>query len=215
MNPDQEPESPEESEPQDNAAPLDQLSNISVVGQPGTGKTTFCGKLYMKTGTVFINTQHEEAAKYFPGIPVVFDGRSALAAAMGGQKTVWNAEPWEIRKWLLDLYLTQRKAKELIPITVYVDEAHLVAPRGSFRFPDSGEFTIENIIGVVCTTHRRWNLRFIWITQRPQLMDPSVYNTCRYHIFFTLDDRDIAYFRDLRIEVENPPWYDYVIHRSG
>jgi ABC-type dipeptide/oligopeptide/nickel transport system ATPase component len=184
---------------------------VAIVGQPGTGKSTFARNLFQKTGGVYINTQHED---YFQGEKITFNGQEALAAAIAGQRIVWNAEPWEIRKWLLDLYLAQRKAKDLLPITVYVDEAHLVAGRGSFNFPEDGRFSVDNIIGVMCTTHRRWNLRMFWITQRPQLVDPSVFRTCRYIVAFTLAPGDMQYFHDMRVEIPETAWHDFNVVRT-
>ena len=208
--PEQEPEELEEpSEPET----LNWPSHMSIVGLPRTGKTTLASDLLKRlskvSGCLFVNLQAEP---YFEDFMTV--RRVDIAALLAGQSFVWNADPWEVRRKLVEIFLAQRACKTLNPITIFVDEAHLVAPRGCFAFPESGEITEDCIIGVLCTTGLKWNVRMVWISQRPQFVDSGVYRTSRFHVFFTVDATDLAYFRQQGIVFENPEWHDYVVVRS-
>lgn len=188
-------------------------SHMSIVGLPRTGKTTLAAKLFRllskNNGCVFCNLQAEP---YFEGfIPV---RRVNIPSVLAGESFVWNADPWEVKPFLVRLFLIQRASETLAPITIFVDEAHLVAPRGCFTFPEEGHINEDNIIGVLCTTGLKWNVRVVWISQRPQFVDSGVYRTARYHVFFTVDTADVDYFRQQGFIFVNPEWHDYVVVRS-
>jgi len=158
---------------------------------------------------LFCNVQSEP---YFGKF--VTSRRADVGALLTGTTQVWNCDPWEVRPKLLEIFLAQRATTTLNPLAIFVDEAHLVAPQGSFAFPEAGKVDVDNIIGVLCTTGARWNIRLIWITQRVQFADPGIIRTARYHVLFTHDPSDVEYYRRQGIVFVNPLWHDYVVVRS-
>jgi len=186
---------------------------MTIVGLPRTGKTTLAAKLYellkKNNGVVFCNLQAESYFKH--EIPVRHVNITAL---LKGESCVWNADPWEVKPFLVRMFMHQRASKILQPVTICIDEAHLVAPRGCFNFPEDSHVNEDNIIGVLCTTGLKWNVRIVWISQRPQFVDSGVYRTARYHVFFTVDNADLDYFRQQGLIFTNPDWHDYVVIRS-
>ena len=49
----------------------------------------------------------------------------------------------------------------------------------------------------------RCDLLAIWITQRPQLLDPTCYKTAVYKFFFRLDPADINYSKRKGVTIGN------------
>ena len=70
-----------------------------------------------------------------------------------------------------------------------------------------------NTFTFLLTNGLRYNIRTVWITQRPQLLDPSIYRLCQYHIIFKLDYHDINYLQRAGVPVPDEPLarYDWVI----
>jgi hypothetical protein len=186
---------------------------MSIVGLPRTGKTTLAAKLFTalskNSACLFCNVQNEP---YFAGF--VPGRRADVGALLSGTTQVWNCDPWEVKPKLLEIFLAQRASKTLNPLCIFVDEAHLIAKPGSMEFPESGHIDEDCIIGVLCTTGCRWNIRMIWITQRPQFVDSGVYKTSRYFVFFTVNDADHYFFHRQGIDFVNPEWHNYAVIRS-
>jgi hypothetical protein len=158
---------------------------------------------------LFFNTQGEPyfAEKGYTTLP-----RADVAGLLDGTNPVQVVEcgPWEIPPQLLELYLAQRAAPVLKVVSLFCDEVHLVCGRGQFRFPD-GAFDSESIIAVLASTGLRWNIRCIWISQRPSFCDASLFRTSRYLIFFTVSEPERMFFEQNGITFENPEWHSWVM----
>ena len=161
-------------------------------------------------GALFFNVQAESYFAQYPKLD-----KADVGGLINGTNKIQVVEcgPWEVGQQLLEIYNAQRASPTLTPISIFVDEAHLICGRGNFNFPD-GAFDKESIAAVLCTTGLRWNLRMVWITQRPQFCDSGIFRTARFHIFFTVSEGDITYFERNNITFTNPEWHDWVMVRT-
>jgi len=155
----------------------------------------------------FLNTGHETIdprtnTPYFPNEHIVTDMADALNYLFGGSRCVWNCECWEVRPFIEEVLKRQRMASPKNPLHLFIDEAHLIVPRGSINMAESLEKRHEpEVMGLIATNGRRWNIQCIWITQKPQFLDSYIYRTAEYKIFFRLDPGDIQYFRGQGVTV--------------
>jgi len=102
--------------------------------------------------------------------------------------------------------------QELPPLTIFIDEFHLIGSRGSIEFPHDGVVTVDNVLGVLLTTGRHLNIRLIMISVKPQIVDSNAYRCARYHVFFEVDGADLAYLKNTcGLVFENPTGHDYVV----
>jgi len=173
------------------------MRHVTVVGLPRSGKTTLCVEIFRRCPrAIFLNVAHEP---YFDGVYSASNERDALTIA-DGERThiVWNCNIWDVQGFLGKLIEMQLAREEKYPISIFVDEAHLVCPCHSINIVQG---RVPNSFGLLATNGLRWNLRAIWISQRPQLVDSTIYRTAEYKIFFKLHSADISYLRRERIKV--------------
>jgi hypothetical protein len=186
------------------------MRHCSIVGLPGSGKTVFAVKVYKRCErAVFINLGHEDLGQsnplYWQGETPATSAQEALQIVLGGGRCVWLVpEISEVRPFIADLIKYQREQETKFPISVFVDEAHLLIPTGSINLAKTIKDEEEpDPWTLLATNGRRWNLQAVWITQRPQLLDPTCYKTAVNKFFFRLDPADINYFRRMGITIED------------
>ena len=170
-------------------------------------------------GAVFLNIGHEDLLAsdpaYFGGEKVAQTQAEAVQYLFGGSRCVWNCECYEVRGFVKEVLERQRMASPKNPLHIFVDEAHLVAPRGSIDLAEAVEKGVApNDLGLIATNGRRWNLQCVWITQRPQFMDPIIYRTAEYKIFFRLDPGDLLYFKSMGITLKPKSGQDWEVKQS-
>jgi len=185
------------------------------------GKTKLACRMAKASGryTTFINLAREDIEgtnpEYFQGFAMTQDGKVAYENLFKGIPTVWTCEPFGgiVEKWLEDVVTGQRQLKTKQPLTIFLDEAHLIAPPGTVDLGTAirkGEK--PNVYVWLATMGRHWNVQLVWITQRPQLLASAVYRLCATRFFFKLAPEDIAYFRDMHIYLkEGKVKYEYEI----
>ena len=179
------------------------MKHMLVLGLPRVGKTTLCvNDIFMKLPkthkAVFINIQWED---YFGKIPVTFEDPPV---PLEGHKTVWNIEDHSrIIPWLSKLYENQRRSQVLHPVTVIIDECHLIFPR-YLNIHNPENLPIKRLM----TMGLKWNLRLILISQKPQFVSPDIYKLCERKILFKLDSPDVKHLQKLGYPA-NPPNVPY------
>jgi len=184
------------------------MRHCSIVGLPGSGKTVFAVKVYKRCErAIFINLGHEDLGctneLYWVGEKTVQSGQEAVQAVLSGERCVWLIpEISEVRPFIAELIKYQRAQETKYPISIFVDEAHLLVPNGSINLAACIKDEEEpDPWTLLATNGRRWNLQAVWITQRPQLLDPTCYKTAVNKFFFRLDPADINYFKRMGVTI--------------
>jgi len=185
------------------------MRHCSIVGLPGSGKTVFAVKIFKRTERgCFINLGHEDLGQtnplYWQGEKVANSGHEAIQLILGGERCVWLVpEIGEVKPFIAELIKYQRAQETKYPVSIFVDEAHLLVPAGSINLAACINNEEEpDPWTLLATNGRRWNLQAIWITQRPQLLDPTCYKTAVNKFFFRLDPADISYFKRMGVTIK-------------
>ena len=211
-------EETEEEEEEDSQTPSPReirgWGHATICGLSGTGKTVLAQRMWAilsmkREAACFFNCAFDD---YFPKENII--SRIDETAARGlhqGAALVVNCPSYEVKSNLIKLH-DFWMAQPLLPaLTIFIDEAHLVASRGSIRFPEGEKIDQETVIGYLLATGRHINIRCVFITPKPQFIDSWVYRASRYHYIFEVDPADEAWLQSLGYSFENPTGHDYVV----
>lgn len=159
----------------------------------------------------YFNCQFDD---YYSGCDVVAGKLSLeqLSTLYQGHGYVLNVPAYLVRQQLYEIYMYWLAQASLPPLTIFVDEFHLVGSRGSIEFPSDGVVTPDNVLGVILTTGRHANIRLVMMTIKPQIVDSNAYRCARYHVMFEVDESDLKYFAtQCGLHFVNPTGHEYVV----
>ena len=174
-----------------------------VIGGTGTGKTFFVTRLCERLDTfIFVNTQEETEVESV--CQVVTSEPEDIMELLGEGYTKIEFIPSEdldeameqlseIREILFNLgaALYPRKPPEDPTINYIIDESQLYMPKMS-------RTDLDNI----ATRGRRWGVRGIFLTQRPQLLSSTAINLCSQQVIFLTGQYESKYFSGYKIPIE-------------
>ena len=161
--------------------------------------------------SLFLNTQFDD---YFAGCDIINGGMAVdqLSQLYQGHGYVLNIPAYQVKFELYKVYQYWMAQQTLPPLTIFIDEFHLVGSRGSIEFPSDGVINADNVLGVILTTGRHANIRLVMLTIKPQLVDANAYRCARYHVMFEVDESDMNYFaQSCGLRFENPTGHDFIV----
>ncbi|MCK4499451.1 DUF87 domain-containing protein [Candidatus Babeliales bacterium] len=193
---------------------LDSVKHNLIIGTTGSGKTYFVAKLTQKFNTfIFVNTQEEEdveaicqAVTSTPADILDLFGRGytkiEFVPSENAEEAVEQLE--EIRQILFNLgaSLYPKRRPDDPSMNYIIDEGQLYAPK-------MARTDLDNI----GTRGRRWGVRGIFLTQRPQLFSSTLINMCELQLIFRTGQYEAKYFNGYKIPVEaHKEWLDKEFH---
>lgn len=177
--------------------------HILVIGGTGAGKTYFVTRLCERLNTfIFVNTQEETEVENICQVvtsepddimELLSEGYTKIEFIPSEDLDEAMQQLSDIRLILFNLggALYPRKSPEEPTINFIIDEAQLYAPKMS-------RTDLDNI----GTRGRRWGVRGIFLTQRPQLLSSTLINLCEQQIIFRTGQYEGKYFSGYKIPIE-------------
>jgi len=160
-----------------------QDNHISVLGMTRSGKTVWTQKQLQsrKEAVLFFNPQQEKLSRLYTRANKKSDLEAVFSILQDGGKINYIPDlDDEMAAKELHILITQ--AFQLgqdgsftsCPLYIVVDEAHFYARQGK-RNSDMIKLATRGL---------RFGIRGVFITQRPALMDKTLYSQSRFHVIF-------------------------------
>lgn len=190
--------------------------HLLVIGGTGSGKTYFTASLLKKYENcyIFVNPQLEEIVEKITTIKT-HSSEEVIDALIEGHRKIEYIPPENVKDAISDLedirralfkISTQIETKERFWITIVIDEAQMYAWKGS-----------KNDLDNFFTRGRRYKIRSIALTQRPQNLSSTIINNITHQIIFKTGGYESVYFKNYKIPIEeHQEWllrdYHYIIY---
>lgn len=177
--------------------------HILVIGGTGAGKTYWVTKLCERLNCfVFVNTQVEvevenvcQVVTFTPEdlLEIIGEGYTKIEFIPSEDIDEAMEQLREIRRILFNLgeVMYPKRPPEEPTINFIIDEAQLYMPKMS-------RTDLDNI----ATRGRRWGVRGIFLTQRPQLLSSTAINLCEQQVIFLTGQYESKYFSGYKIPIE-------------
>ena len=185
--------------------------HILVIGGTGSGKTYFVTRMCERLESyIFVNPQEEvevedicQAVTSEPEdiLELFGEGITKIEFIPAEDPEEATDQIQEIRLFLFDLgAVINPKGTDRPYINIIVDEAQIFAPKAK-------RTDIDNI----ATRGRRYGVRGIFLTQRPQLLSSTVINLCERQIIFRTGQYESKYFSSYNIPIDG----QYICRNCG
>lgn len=195
---------------------VDLEERFFVCGITGSGKTTFCTKVYdnLDTLCIYINTsdevlpeQHSDAIVNTPDQIAYAINKKCKKICLSPQreKDITEKDIEQIRDILFAMgqKINEKRREPLIWCHIFIDEVH-----------EYSSVHRKNVkIDSIWKRGRRYGIIGVAISQRPSDVSHTILTQSRTHIIFEVSPYEVPYFSHYRIPIEeHQEWVEQKYH---